>query len=114
MRGVWARAALGATGLWWLLLAEPLLDREIALGTPPGDAADVFVDRDDDGRMDDISGDGKVDLDDALLIYGMVEGLSNETWFQPFEGGLGIYPPNPRFGPMVHVDTRGSKTRWKG
>ena len=37
VRGVWARAALGAAGLWWLLLAEPLLDREIALGTPPGE-----------------------------------------------------------------------------
>ena len=79
-----------------------------------GDAADVFVDRDGDGRMDDITGDGKADLGDALLIYGMVEDLAKETWFQPFEGGLGIYPPNPRFGPMVHMDTRGQKTRWKG
>jgi hypothetical protein len=79
-----------------------------------GDAADVFVDRDDDGRMDDINGDGKADLGDALLIYGMVEELSTDTWFQPFEGGLGIYPPNPRFGPMVHLDTRGEKARWKG
>jgi hypothetical protein len=79
-----------------------------------GDAADVFVDRDGDGRMDDISGDGKADEADALLIYGMVDELSRDTWFQPFEGGLGIYPPNPRFGPMVHMDTRGEKARWKG
>lgn len=79
-----------------------------------GDAADVFVDRDNNGRMDDITGDGKADLRDALLIYGMVEELAKDTWFQPFEGGLGIYPPNPRFGPMVHMDTRGEKTRWKG
>lgn len=79
-----------------------------------GDAADVFVDRDNDGRMDDITGDGKSNLSDALLIYGMVEELSKDTWFQPFEGGLGIYPPNPRFGPMVHMDTRGEKARWKG
>ena len=79
-----------------------------------GDAADVFVDRDGNGRMDDINGDGKSNLSDALLIYGMVETLSAETWFGPFEGGLGIYPPNPRFGPMVHMDTRGTKTRWKG
>jgi hypothetical protein len=79
-----------------------------------GDAADVFVDRDGDGRMDDIDRDGRADLGDALLIYGMVEELARATWFQPFEGGLGIYPPNPRFGPMVHLDTRGTKTRWKG
>ena len=39
--GAWARAALGAAGLWWLLLAEPLLERDIALATPPGSAGDV-------------------------------------------------------------------------
>ena len=43
VRGVWARAALGAAGLWWLLLAEPLLDREIAVGTAPGSAGDVLA-----------------------------------------------------------------------
>jgi hypothetical protein len=41
-RGPWTRAALGAAGLWWLLLAEPLLARDLALGTPPGDAAAVL------------------------------------------------------------------------
>ncbi len=41
-RGPWTRAALGAIGLWWLLLAEPLLARDLALGTAPGDAADVL------------------------------------------------------------------------
>ena len=39
-RGAWTRAALGAAGLWWLLLAEPLLGRDLALGTR-GDAGDV-------------------------------------------------------------------------
>ncbi len=42
VRGPWARAALGATGLWWLLLAEPLMGRDLALGTPPGDAGTVL------------------------------------------------------------------------
>jgi hypothetical protein len=42
VRGIWARAALGAAGLWWLLLAEPLLERKIAVGTPPGSAGDVL------------------------------------------------------------------------
>ena len=42
VRGPWARAALGATGLWWLLLAEPLIGRDLALGTPPGDAGTVL------------------------------------------------------------------------
>ena len=40
--GAWTRAALGAAGMWWLLLAEAVLDRELALGTRPGDAGDVL------------------------------------------------------------------------
>jgi hypothetical protein len=42
VRGPWTRAALGAIGLWWLLLAEPLLARDLALGTPRGDAGTVL------------------------------------------------------------------------
>jgi hypothetical protein len=42
VRGPWTRAGLGAIGLWWLLLAEPLLARDLALGTPPGDAGTVL------------------------------------------------------------------------
>jgi hypothetical protein len=42
VRGLWARAALGACGLCWLLLAEPLLGRDLLFGTPPGDAGGVL------------------------------------------------------------------------
>jgi hypothetical protein len=79
-----------------------------------GDAADVYVDRDGDGRMDDIDGDGEVDVGDARFLQGMIEELTTESWFAPFVGGLGLYPPNPAFGPMVHVDTRGFRARWSG
>jgi hypothetical protein len=41
-RGAYARAALGAAGLWWLLLAEPLLNTNVAFDTPPGDTRDVL------------------------------------------------------------------------
>jgi hypothetical protein len=41
-RGAWTRAALGAAGLWWLLLAEPLAGRTLLLGTAPGTAGDVL------------------------------------------------------------------------
>jgi len=34
-RGAWQRAALGAAGLWWVLLAEALLDRRLLAGSPP-------------------------------------------------------------------------------
>jgi eukaryotic-like serine/threonine-protein kinase len=42
VRGAWTRAALGATGAWWLLLAEPALDRDLALGTAPGESGEVL------------------------------------------------------------------------
>jgi serine/threonine-protein kinase len=42
VRGPWARAALGAAGLWWVLLAEPLLGRDLALGTAPAGAGDAL------------------------------------------------------------------------
>ena len=42
VRGMWSRAALGAAGLWWLLLAEPVLERDLAFGTPAGSAQDVL------------------------------------------------------------------------
>ncbi len=35
------RAALGALGYWWLILAEPLLDRRLWLGVPAGTPARV-------------------------------------------------------------------------
>ena len=41
-RGAYTRAALGAAGLWWLLIAEPLLDSNLAFGTPADTAADVL------------------------------------------------------------------------
>jgi len=33
-RSAWTRAALGVTGLWWLLLAEALLGRTLLFGAP--------------------------------------------------------------------------------
>jgi hypothetical protein len=35
-RAAWQRAALGALGLWWLALAEPLLERDLYLGRADG------------------------------------------------------------------------------
>jgi uncharacterized protein YcbK (DUF882 family) len=77
-----------------------------------GDAADIYVDDDGDGTMDDLDGDGKSTLDDARVLAGVVEELSLKSWYQPFEGGLGLYKPNAAHGPFVHVDVRGSPARW--
>jgi eukaryotic-like serine/threonine-protein kinase len=42
LRGAWQRAALGAAGMWWLLLAEPVLDRNLLVGTTATNAGDAF------------------------------------------------------------------------
>jgi hypothetical protein len=77
-----------------------------------GDAADIYVDEDGDGSMDDLDGDGRENLDDAEVLAGVVERLSRSSWYQPFEGGLGLYRPNVAHGPFLHVDVRGHRARW--
>lgn len=79
-----------------------------------GDAADIYVDEDGDGIMDDLDGDGRVSLDDAKLLAGLVERLSRSSWYRPFQGGLGLYRANPAHGPFIHVDVRGYRARWGG
>jgi hypothetical protein len=77
-----------------------------------GDAADIFIDQDGNGVMDDIDGSGQVTADDARLLWNMIDGMKTETWYGPFVGGLGLYPPAPHRGPFVHTDTRGFEARW--
>jgi hypothetical protein len=77
-----------------------------------GDAADIYVDEDGDGSMDDLDGDGLKTLDDARALASVIESLSQKSWYQPFEGGLGLYKGNAAHGPFVHVDVRGHPARW--
>jgi hypothetical protein len=56
-----------------------------------GDAADIYVDENGDGMMDDLNGDGKSTLGDARALGEIIEALSEKSWYQPFEGGLGLY-----------------------
>ena len=75
-----------------------------------GDAADVFVDNDRDGRMDDISRDGRVDHRDAQVILNAVERLDKK--YPQLVGGVGVYKATAAHGPFAHVDVRGSRARW--
>jgi hypothetical protein len=77
-----------------------------------GDAADIYVDEDGDGSMDDLNGDGRVTLDDARALAGMADSLRGRTWYTPLEGGLGLYPATAGHGPFVHVDVRGHHVSW--
>ncbi len=75
-----------------------------------GDAADVVVDANGDGRMDDLTRDGKVDINDARYLVRIV--LAVEEAHPDLVGGIGVYRSRGLSGPFVHVDARGERARW--
>lgn len=75
-----------------------------------GDAADVYPDDDGDGWSDDLNGDGCVDPEDARIVAAAAEKV--EASFPDLVGGISVYPATAAHGPMVHVDTRGTRARW--
>jgi uncharacterized protein YcbK (DUF882 family) len=77
-----------------------------------GDGADVYVDNDRNGHPDDISGDGRVDIQDAEMFGRAVERV--ESRHPALVGGVGIYKACCGHGPFTHVDTRGYRARWRG
>ncbi len=75
-----------------------------------GDAADVIVDANGDGVMDDLNGDGRATIRDARVLYAVAEGV--ELQHPELTGGLSAYPASSAHGPFVHVDARGVRARW--
>ena len=75
-----------------------------------GDASDIFVDADGDGRMDDLDGDGRVTVGDARWLAGLIEQV--EIQHPDLVGGLSAYPATSEHGPFVHTDVRGRAARW--
>ena len=77
-----------------------------------GDAADIFIDNDGNGSMDDLNHDGKVNLNDARVILAAVNRV--EAAHPSLIGGCGVYPGTSAHGPFTHIDTRGYPARWIG
>ena len=75
-----------------------------------GDAADIWVDGDHDGYIDDLNGDGRHDIRDAEVLLRAVERV--EQKHPELTGGAGLYQASHDHGPYVHVDVRGSRARW--
>lgn len=75
-----------------------------------GDAADIYIDSDGDGVMDDLDHDGRVSISDARVVAAAAERV--ERRFPALIGGVGVYPSGPGHGPFVHIDTRGYRARW--
>jgi hypothetical protein len=77
-----------------------------------GDAADIFIDSDHNGSMDDLNHDGRVDVRDSGVILAAVERV--ERAHPELVGGAGVYVACCGHGPFIHIDTRGYRARWTG
>jgi hypothetical protein len=75
-----------------------------------GDAMDIAVDNDGNGRMDDLNGDGRITVADAHVIGEAAERV--EQAHPELVGGIGIYAPTGAHSGFVHIDTRGYRARW--
>jgi hypothetical protein len=82
-----------------------------------GRAADIIIDTDGDGILDDLDGDGAVTVRDAAVIMRFVNALDRRLRAvgDPRVGGAGLYGAHDFFEradhvgqtPYVHVDVRG-------
>jgi len=77
-----------------------------------GRAADIFLDKDGNGVMDDFNRDRVVTKQDAVALAGFLESLARTPELGSFIGGIGTYGSTAAHGPFVHVDTRPWKARW--
>lgn len=77
-----------------------------------GDAADIFIDDDHNGVMDDLNHDRRVNIRDAQVILAAVDRVEREH--PELVGGCGVYVASGGHGPFIHIDTRGFRARWVG
>jgi len=77
-----------------------------------GDAADIYIDNDGDGQMDDLNHDGRISIDDSRFIAQAVDRV--EAAHPETVGGAGVYTAAPGHGPFIHIDARGYRARWSG
>jgi len=77
-----------------------------------GDAADIFIDSNGDGQMDDLNHDGRINIGDARVVLAAVDRV--EAAHPELVGGAGVYPAEAGHGPFIHIDSRGYRARWIG
>jgi uncharacterized protein YcbK (DUF882 family) len=75
-----------------------------------GDAMDIAIDNDNDGRMDDINRDGSVNFADVQMLGRAADRV--EKKYPELVGGIGLYRATGAHAGMVHLDTRGFRARW--
>ncbi|HUP87834.1 MAG TPA: DUF882 domain-containing protein [Longimicrobiales bacterium] len=77
-----------------------------------GDAMDIFIDNNKDGRMDDLNKDGRIDTKDGRVIVNAAQSVERKN--PELIGGVGLYAPTGAHSGFVHIDTRGYRARWGG
>jgi hypothetical protein len=114
------REASGSTGRLRVISGFRPPEYNRKLGMDPlsrhqyGDAADLIVDGSpDDWIMDDLDGDGEIDLGDAKLLQRWAVEVKEQLGIT---GGIGVYSwsADRRRGPFLHLDCRGYDTLWEG
>jgi hypothetical protein len=92
----------------------PALNRRVRYGRNSahiyGGAADLIVDGDNDGQLDDLNHDGQSNRKDAKLLAEYAEEL--EAQHPELVGGIGWYSRTRSLGAFIHVDVRGTRSRW--
>lgn len=77
-----------------------------------GDAADVYVDENLDGVIDDLDENGKSEMKDAHVLHSLLSNLEKDPENEHLIGGIGSYKKNSAHTYFIHVDTRGYRARW--
>jgi uncharacterized protein YcbK (DUF882 family) len=75
-----------------------------------GDAADIFVDNDRNGWLDDLNRNGRSDRGDSQVQRDAADRVERAR--PDLIGGVGVYPAASGHGPFTHIDTRGYRARW--
>lgn len=75
-----------------------------------GDAMDLFIDENRDGRLDDLNNDQKITMADVDVLYNLAIEFQKSS--EIYIGGIGKYRPKSIHGGFVHMDNRGYMARW--
>ena len=75
-----------------------------------GDSVAFIIDENNDGVMDDLNGDGNVDITDLEKVKSIITLIESQ---QGEYGGLGLIMSDKEFNtPYIQIDTRGFGSRW--
>src|SRR5439155_10282392 len=64
-----------------------------------GDAADIYIDSNHDGVMDDLNHDGRISIEDSRVVSQAVDRV--EAAHPELIGGAGVYPAESGHGPFI-------------